>query len=155
MSRATQLQRRLLKEFKKIGADTNKAFTASIDQEDITKWNATIFGPDGTEWEGGVFRLTVSFPDDYPIHAPDVRFLPPYPFHPNIYANGKICIDILQYNWSQAYGISSVLTSVQALLVDPNPNSPANNEAASLSTDNRTEYHWRVKRCVEQAWPMT
>jgi ubiquitin-conjugating enzyme E2 A len=155
MSRADRLSRRLLKEFKKITADRNNAFTAGIDQEDITKWTATIFGPEGTEWDGGVFRLTVCFPDDYPIHAPDVRFLPPYPFHPNIYANGKICIDILQHNWSAAYELASVLTSVQALLIDPNPQSPANNEAAVLFSDNRAEYNRRVRHCVESTWAST
>jgi ubiquitin-protein ligase len=155
MSRATQLQRRLLKEYKKVQEDKNKAFTATIDPENITKWSAAVFGPEGTEWEGGVFRLTVSFPDDYPIHAPDVRFVPPYPFHPNVYANGKICIDILQHNWSAAYELASVLTSVQALLIDPNPQSPANNEAAMLFTDNRAEYNRRVKRCVESTWVST
>jgi ubiquitin-conjugating enzyme E2 A len=146
------LQRRLLKEYKKVQEDKNKSFTATIDPGNITKWTAAVFGPEGTEWEGGVFRLAVSFPDDYPIHAPEVRFVAPYPFHPNVYANGKICIDILQHNWSAAYELASVLTSVQALLIDPNPQSPANNEAAVLFTENRAEYNRRVKRCVEATW---
>jgi ubiquitin-conjugating enzyme E2 A len=150
--KASPVQRRLLREFKKVQQDNAKSYTVSIDPQTMMKWSAVLFGPDGTEWEGGVFRLSVVFPDDYPQTAPDVRFLAPIPFHPNIYANGKICIDILSHNWSSAYELSSVLTSVQALLVDPNPNSPANNEAASLFTDNRTEYRRRVRRCVESTW---
>jgi hypothetical protein len=59
--KVTQLQRRLLKEYKKVQEDKNKAFTATIDPENITKWNAAVFGPDRTEWEDGVFRLTVVF----------------------------------------------------------------------------------------------
>jgi ubiquitin-conjugating enzyme E2 A len=144
--------RRLLREFKKVQQDKVKSYTVSIDPESVMKWSAVLFGPEGTEWEGGVFRLAVVFPDDYPNSPPDVRFQPPIPFHPNIYSNGKICIDILQHNWSNAYELSSVLTSVQALLVDPNPNSPANNDAARLFTDNRTEYKRRVKKCVEATW---
>ena len=147
-----QLQRRLLREFKKLSSAKDQGFTASIDNNNILKWNAAIFGPEGTEWEGGVFRLNVEFPVDYHISAPDVKFEKPIPFHPNIYQNGKICIDILQHNWSSAYELGSVLTSIQALLVDPNPNSPANNEAAVLFTDNRAEYTRRVKRCVESTW---
>jgi ubiquitin-conjugating enzyme E2 A len=144
--------RRLLREFKKVQQDKVKSYTVSIDPESVMKWSAVLFGPEGTEWEGGVFRLSVVFPEDYPTNPPDVRFIAPIPFHPNIYSNGKICIDILQHNWSNAYELSSVLTSVQALLVDPNPNSPANNDAARLFTDNRTEYKRRVKKCVEATW---
>jgi ubiquitin-conjugating enzyme E2 A len=155
MARLPPLHRRLLREYKEIQTLDTKSFTVSIEADNILKWSAALFGPEGSTWDGGVFRLSIVFPDNYPYAAPDVRFLAPIPFHPNVYANGKICIDILQHNWSQAYGISSVLTSVQALLVDPNPNSPANNESASLFTDNRTEYNRRVRRCVEQTWSTT
>ena len=144
------LQRRLLREFRKI--TTEKTFTASVMDDDITKWKAVIFGAEGTEWEGGVFRLRIEFPPEYPQKCPDVRFEKPIPFHPNIYQNGRICIDILQHNWSAAYEISSVLTSIQALLVGPNPDSPANNEAGVLFTENRAEYIRRVRKCVESTW---
>jgi ubiquitin-conjugating enzyme E2 A len=86
------------------------------------------------------------------MDAPDVKFVGTIPFHPNVYANGKICIDILQHNWSSAYEASSVLTTIQALLADPNPNSPANNEAAQFFTENRPEYNRRVKKCVKSTW---
>ena len=152
---APALQRRLLREFKNIrasGDGADKTLTASISDQDITSWTAVIFGAKDTEWENGVFRLKIDFPEDYPTRPPNVVFENVIPFHPNVYQNGKICIDILQHNWSSAYDISSVLTSIQALLVDPNPNSPANNEAAVLFTENRPEYTRRVKRCVESTW---
>ena len=49
-----------------------------------------------------------------------------------VYADGSICLDILQNQWSPIYDISAILTSIQSLLCDPNPNSPANSEAARL-----------------------
>ena len=72
-------------------------------------------------------------------------------FHPNIYADGSICLDILQNKWSPIYDVAGVLTSIQSPLTDPNPNSPANTEAASLYVDHRLEYNERVKACVEQS----
>jgi hypothetical protein len=30
------------------------------------RWNAVIFGPDGTVWDGGVFKLSLEFSEDYP-----------------------------------------------------------------------------------------
>lgn len=76
------------------------------------EWEAIIFGPDDTEWEGGVFRLKLKFPDDYPQKPPTVEFLSRI-FHPNIYANGNICLDLLQKGWSAAYDGLSVLKSIQ------------------------------------------
>ena len=46
------------------------------------QWNAIIFGPDGTVWDGGVFKLTMEFSEDYPNKAPVVKFRTRM-FHPN------------------------------------------------------------------------
>ncbi len=45
-----------------------------------------------------------------------------------------------------------MLTSIQSLLGDPNPNSPANAEAARLFQENKREYEDRVRSCVEKSW---
>jgi ubiquitin-protein ligase len=42
--------------------------------------------------------------------------------------------------------------SLQSLLCDPNPNSPANSEAARMYSENRREYNRRVREIVEQSW---
>lgn len=38
------------------------------------------------------------------------------------------------------------------MLSDPNPNSPANSEAARLFNEDRREYNRRVKEVVESSW---
>ena len=65
-------------------------------------------------------------------------------FHPNIYNDGGICLDILQNQWSPIYDVSAILTSIQSLLCDPNPNSPANSEAARLYSECKREYNKKV-----------
>ena len=57
-----------------------------------------------------------------------------------VYPDGSICLDILQKQWSPIYDVCAILTSIQSLLTDPNPNSPANPEAAQLFSDNRSSH---------------
>ncbi len=95
----------------------------------------------------------MTFSEEFPTKPPHVKFLCPM-FHPNIYANGEICLDILQNQWSPIYDIGAILTSIQSLLCDPNPNSPANSEAARLWNENRREYNRRVTQCVEDSWSL-
>ncbi|OMO70397.1 Ubiquitin-conjugating enzyme, E2 [Corchorus olitorius] len=127
-------------------------------------WVLVLFGrPDDTPWDGGTFKLTLQFTEDYPNKPPTVRFVSRM-FHPNIYADGSICLDILQNQWSPIYDVAAILTSIQiidanddvvplqSLLCDPNPNSPANSEAARMFSENKREYNRRVREIVEQSW---
>jgi ubiquitin-conjugating enzyme E2 A len=69
---------------------------------------------------GGTFKLILEFSEEYPNKAPQVKFVSKI-FHPNVYADGKICLDILQNQWSPIYDVAAILTSIQSLLSDPNP----------------------------------
>jgi ubiquitin-protein ligase len=35
--------------------------TGAPNEDNIMSWNAVIFGPDDTPWEGGTFSLTLDF----------------------------------------------------------------------------------------------
>ena len=60
----------------------------------------------------------MTFPPEYPNKPPAVHFLSQM-FHPNIYTDGRICLDILQGEWSPVYNIGSILTSIQVLQAEP------------------------------------
>ncbi|KAL6767114.1 UBC10 [Auxenochlorella protothecoides x Auxenochlorella symbiontica] len=147
----TPARKRLMRDFKRLQQDPPEGVNASPRSDNIMNWRAVIFGPEGTVWDGGVFLLTLAFSEDYPNKAPIVKFKTPM-YHPNIYADGSICLDILQNQWSPIYDVSAILTSIQSLLSDPNPNSPANSEAAKLYVEDRKEYNRRVTTVVEDSW---
>ena len=107
--------------------------------EDLFRWEGVIFGPDDSPFAGGVFKLTIQFPVDYPFRAPHVQFQTRI-FHPNINSAGMICLDILKKEWSPALTISKVLLSITSLLTDPNPDDPFVPEIAHLYKENRVKY---------------
>ena len=117
----------------------------------------------------------MQFEEQYPNKPPVVKFISNM-FHPNVYATGELCLDILQNRWSPTYDVAAILTSIQrwvlswmniggenrgmscanllfcSLLNDPNTSSPANVEASNLYKDNRKEYTKRVRETVEKSW---
>jgi ubiquitin-conjugating enzyme E2 A len=148
---STSARRRLMRDFRRLQQDPPQGITGAPMSDDIMTWQAVIFGPDDTPWEGGTFKLELTFTEDYPNKPPTVKFITKL-YHPNVYTNGAICLDILQNQWSPIYDIAAILTSIQSLLTDPNPNSPANVEAAKLYTENRREYDRKVCEIVENSW---
>jgi len=144
-------RKRLMRDFKTITDDPPAGISGAPISNNIMVWNAIIFGPEDTPFEDGTFKLKLVFSEDYPNKPPMVKFTSEM-FHPNVYADGSICLDILQSRWSPTYDVSSILTSIQSLLDEPNPNSPANNCAAILYTDNRREYNKKIMQIVEQSW---
>ena len=93
---------------------------------DITQWNATLAGPTATPYENLTFKLTLSYPSNYPYAPPEVLFKTPI-YHPNVDMSGRICLDILkpagqgkEGAWSAVLNTGSVLLSIQSLLGEPN-----------------------------------
>lgn len=143
MSRKTALQR-LQRDLQEVQKDDNIA--AGPDGDDLFEWSAILEGPARSPWEGAILRLELKFPEDYPHAPPKVKFLTKNMFHPNVYGDGRLCLDLLQTQWSPTTDVRGLLVSIQSLLADPNPASPANPEAAELYTKDRMAYDARVRK---------
>ncbi|OIR58241.1 MAG: ubiquitin-conjugating enzyme E2 [Amphiamblys sp. WSBS2006] len=114
------------------------------EENNLLKWKATMKGPEGTPFEGGIFEIDFTIPEDYPFSPPAIRFRSEM-FHPNIYGDGDICLDILKDKWSPAQTLLTALLSIQSLLTDPNLGSQTNSEAGKLFSTDKTEYARRVR----------
>jgi ubiquitin-conjugating enzyme E2 A len=119
------------------------------DYENILIWKGYIEGPQDTPFENGKFNIQFTFDEDYPFKPPSVKFLQSI-FHPNIYRDGKICVDILEtQNWAPSTRVSTIVLSLRSLFMDPNPDSPANRDAAILYKQNKDLYNEKIKKEIE------
>uniref|UniRef100_A0A8C4QW57 Ubiquitin-conjugating enzyme E2T (putative) n=1 Tax=Eptatretus burgeri TaxID=7764 RepID=A0A8C4QW57_EPTBU len=87
----------------------------------------------------------------YPFEPPKLRFLTPI-YHPNIDTAGRICLDILKMPpkgaWRPALNISTVLSSIQLLMAEPNPDDP-------LMTEISAEYKYNREVFFDKARMLT
>mmetsp|Transcript_50288 Transcript_50288/g.58691 ORF Transcript_50288/g.58691 Transcript_50288/m.58691 type:complete len:156 (+) Transcript_50288:481-948(+) len=122
----------------------------------MMKWETGIPGKPNTDWENGVYKVTLEFSDEYPSKPPKCKFVPPL-FHPNVYPSGTICLSILneEEGWRPGITIKQMLLGIQDLLDDPNPNSPAQSEAYNLFTTNKVEYKKRIRAEARKNIPST
>ncbi|XP_066050161.1 ubiquitin-conjugating enzyme E2 G2 isoform X4 [Chamaea fasciata] len=99
-----------------------------MNEENFFEWEALIMGPEDTCFEYGVFPAILSFPLDYPLSPPKMRFTCEM-FHPNIYPDGRVCISILHApgddpmgyessaeRWSPVQSVEKILLSVVSML---------------------------------------
>jgi ubiquitin-conjugating enzyme E2 A len=139
---------RLNKELTKLNNDTIEGIIIN-EPTSLFEWNVQILGPKDTPFEEGIFDIKIIFDNTYPIKPPSVKFLSKI-FHPNIYFDGKICVDILQNEWAPTQNVRTILLSIISLLMDPNPNSPANREAAILYKENKYLYETKIRETIQQ-----
>jgi ubiquitin-conjugating enzyme E2 D/E len=131
--------KRLQKELLDMEKDAPSNCSAGLINDDIFSWKATLLGPTGTPYEGGIFYLKIFFTPDYPFKPPKITFETKI-YHPNINSVGAICLDILKDNWSPALNISKVLLSICSLLSDPNPDDPLVADIANIYKSNKAQY---------------
>ena len=99
---------------------------------DILTLRCYIDGLPDSFTEDGMFKLTLTFPPDYPFQPPEVKFRSEM-FHPNISPDGRVPLT----NWSPAHDVTKILTDIQSLLSQPHLDSPVNQEAAQLYREDR------------------
>lgn len=101
-----------------------------------------ITGPRDTPYDNGLFLYNMTLPSDYPVKPPFINLLTTgngkYRPNPNLYADGKVCIDLLGTfgnSWTLTSNMVQVLLAIQAQIMVEKPlcNEPMYRHASTAS----------------------
>jgi len=133
------------------------------DEANLYIWRVWIEGPKDTCYYGGIFQLSLTFPKDYPMAPPELKFVSDF-WHPNVFSTGKVCMSILhppgedamsgelpEERWLPTQSVTTIILSLMSLLNDPNCASPANVDASVEWRNHRDAFKSRCARLVEKA----
>lgn len=98
----------VVKEMQDLVNQPPEGIKIQFNDEDVTDIQAYIEGPAGTPYVGGVFKVKLVLGKDFPQAPPKAFFLTKI-FHPNVAANGEICVNTLKKDWKSDLGIKHIL----------------------------------------------
>lgn len=128
--------KRVMKDIRKFEESKFDDIFIHYEESDMQHIFALIIGPKDTLFAGGFFYFSLDM-TLFPEKPPAVKFLTPYRsgfrLHPNLYSEGKVCLDILntwaKNAWSSMLTLEKILITIQTLL----DNNPIANEPAYYS----------------------
>ncbi|GLT39444.1 hypothetical protein SLA2020_136330 [Shorea laevis] len=131
--------KRIQRELAELNMNPPSDFYAGPKGDKLDNWVATLTGPPGTPYHGGIFFLDIKFPNDYPFNPPEVVFKTRI-YHCNVDSAGNLNLDILKDGWSPALTVTKVLSTISSIFTNPDPYNPRSPGIAHLYLTDRAKH---------------
>ena len=140
--------RRLMREMRNLAQQPHPSIEVLPGEEDVAFWQCVIEGPDSTPYRNGAWILAVSFPVEYPLMPPEIRFVTPI-LHCNVNSYGKICHSIFDRNYNADTTMHTILACVYGLLLTPDKHDPLDSTLALSANSDSGEYEAAIMTHVQ------
>lgn len=110
--------KRLMREAAEM-ASTTADYHATPLEDNLFEWHFTVRGPEGTDFQGGVYHGRIIVPPDYPMKPPDIIVLTP---NGRFTVGKKICLSISGYHpetWQPSWSIRTALLAIIGFMPTP------------------------------------
>jgi ubiquitin-conjugating enzyme E2 H len=126
-------------------------YEVNMSSDSLTEFHVKFNGPKESPYQGGVWRVRVELPPNYPYKSPSIGFTNKI-YHPNVdLASGSVCLDVINQTWSPMYDLVNIFeVFLPQLLLYPNPTDPLNGEAAAFMLKEPEKYVNKVKEYVQK-----
>ena len=159
--------KRLTKELQHLGRDPPAGISAGPIEEEgtiliptpggaitvdaMTKWQATVMGPQDSPYQDGVFFFDIDFPPDYPFKPPKVTSVTKI-YHPNIpNLHGRVSLNMLRRQWKPEFTVEKILLSIEELLKNPNLDDPlVDPEISRIYKTDRNGFNQKAKEWTKK-----
>lgn len=141
--------------------------TVDGNTKNIEHLKVLLLGPKHTPFAGGLFKLEIRFPKNYPMDPPFVRLHTPI-WHPNFWPNPReyprqrnICLDLVNPSkkgsgggWTPSKSISTVINSIYMMLdtrgAFVNPTDVFNKKAGMELMKNRKAFEKKARAITKK-----
>ena len=129
-----------------IGADVGLP-----DENNLFNWRLSIIGPRDTPYNGGLFYLTLKFPENYPSYPPKVTFDTPI-YHINVASIGYEYTPMLGEPalfllraWDPDFKVRDIIISIYSLFYMHNINCELSHFIIEEFKNNKPLYEEKIK----------
>ena len=156
-----QVLTRLVKEYKLCTQDNDLiqiGCNFGIENNNYFTWRVTMMGPKNTPYDGGLFTITITFPQDYPNHGPEFKFKNRI-YHLNVDFQkdfGHICINSIN-EWRTTgkvtgkpiYTVKQALFDIFCLFYNQGIKSAYSEEMGYLYSNNPEKFNEEARKWTQ------
>ena len=161
VTKLTSPVKRLFKDYLEVRISPLPFVSIAPLPNDFFEWRGNIFGPEGTQYEGGIFHFCIDFPTNYPRSPPGVRMLTRI-HHPCVSGQTVILPFSAAYDgyglipdryevWTPEYTAQSILMQLQSLLFQGTVETAMEQVAFDKYDAEKQKWLTAVKGSVEQS----
>ena len=121
------------------------------DENNFFEWRLSIIGPRDTPYNGGLFYLTLKFPENYPSYPPKVTFDTPI-YHINVASIGYIYTSLgepmplsILRAWNRNFKVRDIIISIYSLFYMNNIDCELSNVMTEEFKNNKSLYEEKIK----------